>query len=241
MCLFCLMRQNKINGFIWADQNWNGLMIFKNFAKQDWIGFNFCGSGLDSDWKISQSAHLRWPEALFQTPTPLLFQNFGIRVRQFFKFENPTPVQTPATIINPTLIYPRFYLRNDLTDSCYCRNWKVTLDPGPIFHKFLAPGPKEKRRILPESTPVTRICCKVEVSGYLFFNSWSISDKFFEYPYPILIQKFLKFSIRYPFECDTGQIQNKQAVVIGPPVDLHFWKLIHPLPVTWHYSMTSVQ
>jgi len=33
-------------------------MIFRNFADQDWIGFNFIGSGLDSDWKISQSAHL---------------------------------------------------------------------------------------------------------------------------------------------------------------------------------------
>jgi len=33
-------------------------MIFKKFGDQDWIGFNFIGSGLDSDWKISQSAHL---------------------------------------------------------------------------------------------------------------------------------------------------------------------------------------
>jgi len=35
----------------------------------------------------------------------------------------------------------------------------VTPDPGPDFHKFLTPvpGPKEKRRILPESTPVIRI------------------------------------------------------------------------------------
>ena len=57
----------------------------------------------------------RWPESLFQTP--LLFRNFGIQVRQFFKFENPTPVQTPVTIINPTLIYPCFYLTNDHTDS----------------------------------------------------------------------------------------------------------------------------
>jgi len=31
-------------------------MIFKNYA--DRTGFNFIGSGLDSDWKISQSAHL---------------------------------------------------------------------------------------------------------------------------------------------------------------------------------------
>jgi len=39
-------------------QDWIGLMIFKNFVDQDWIGFNFIGSGLDSDRKISQSAHL---------------------------------------------------------------------------------------------------------------------------------------------------------------------------------------
>jgi len=46
------------------------------------------------------SVFQRWPESLFQTSTPLLFQNFLIGVRQFFKFENPTPVQTPATTIN---------------------------------------------------------------------------------------------------------------------------------------------
>jgi len=82
-------------------------------------------------------------------------ENFWIWVRiqdrQFFKFGNPTPVQTPATIIDPTVIYPCVYLRNDYTDSCYCRNWKVT--PGPVSHKLLTPVPKEKRRILPESTP----------------------------------------------------------------------------------------
>jgi len=83
----------------------------------------------------------RWPELLFQTPTPLLFQNFWIRgrIRLFFKFENPTPVQTPATPIDPTVIYPCFYLRNDRTDSCYCRNGKVTPHPGPVFHKFVTP------------------------------------------------------------------------------------------------------
>jgi len=61
-------------------------------------------------------------------------------VRVFFKFENPTPVQTSATIVDPTLIYPCFYLRNDRTDSGYCRNGKVTPNPGPVFHKFLTPG-----------------------------------------------------------------------------------------------------
>jgi len=47
---------------------------------------------------------------------------YGSGSGNFFKFENPTPVQTPAIIIDPTVIYPCFYLRNDHTDCCYCRN-----------------------------------------------------------------------------------------------------------------------
>jgi len=58
----------------------------------------------------------------FQTPIPLLFRNFRIRVLKFFKFENPTPLQTPAPI-DPTEIHPCFYSRNDHAKSCYCWNW----------------------------------------------------------------------------------------------------------------------
>ena len=62
----------------------------------------------------------KWPESHFQTPTPLLFQNLWIRIRvqKFSKFENPTPVETPATI--------------DATENQQCR----VLSP--------APGPKRK-------------------------------------------------------------------------------------------------
>jgi len=61
-----------------------------------------------------------------------------------------------------------------------------------------------------------------EVNGYWFFDSWSISEKFFEYPYPNLIRKFLEFSIRYPSvsKCDTGHIRNKHSgykSTRGPP------------------------
>jgi len=38
-----------MNDLTLADQDWIGLMIFKKFADQHWIGFNFIGSGLDSD------------------------------------------------------------------------------------------------------------------------------------------------------------------------------------------------
>jgi len=60
-------------------------MIFKNFADQDWIGFKFCGSGLDSDCKISQSAHLycsqRWPGCYFlQSRSSPDFVNVGLNL-----------------------------------------------------------------------------------------------------------------------------------------------------------------
>ena len=42
------------------------------------------------------SSEQRWPESLF--PTPVLFQNFCIRIRKLFKIENLTPVQTPTAI-----------------------------------------------------------------------------------------------------------------------------------------------
>jgi len=53
---------------------------------------------------------------------PKFLNPVRIRIRIFFKIENPTPVQTPSTIIHPTVIYPYFYQRNDHTESCYCRN-----------------------------------------------------------------------------------------------------------------------
>jgi len=36
----------KIHDFTLVDQDWIGLANFKNFAYQDWIGFNFIGQ----DW-----------------------------------------------------------------------------------------------------------------------------------------------------------------------------------------------
>jgi len=38
-----------MNDFALVDQHWIGLIIKKNSADQDWIGFNFIRSGLDSD------------------------------------------------------------------------------------------------------------------------------------------------------------------------------------------------
>jgi len=43
------MRQNKKHIFTIADQDLIGLIIFKYFADEGWIGFNYYGSGLNSD------------------------------------------------------------------------------------------------------------------------------------------------------------------------------------------------
>jgi len=61
-----------------------------------------------------------------------------------FQIWESDPVQNPATI-DPTKMYPWFILRNDHTDSCYCRNWKVTPDLGPVFHKIFTPDPVRKK------------------------------------------------------------------------------------------------
>jgi len=113
---------------------------------------------MDAGFQLT-TGRWRWPESLFQAPTPLLFQNFWIRirVRKFFKFENRTPIQTPGTIA-ATENYQWFHFTNDHADSCYCRYWSVS-GSGRFFKNFWlwGPDPKEKRRILPESTPALRI------------------------------------------------------------------------------------
>ena len=38
-----------MHDFTLADQDWIGLVIFKNFADQVWIRLNFIGSRLDLD------------------------------------------------------------------------------------------------------------------------------------------------------------------------------------------------
>ena len=66
----------------------------------------------------------RWLNSHFQMPPPLQCQVWiRIRVRIFFKFVNPTPLQTVATI-DATEIQQCCWLGDgideDHTDSCYC-------------------------------------------------------------------------------------------------------------------------
>jgi len=57
----------------------------KILVDQDCIGFNFIGSGLDSDWKISQSAD-RWPVRPMQCCQPYVFPRIWACFLQSSKF-----------------------------------------------------------------------------------------------------------------------------------------------------------
>jgi len=155
-------------GFAIQWDYWQSSKLFSKLAFEDFLCLYF---------RVKRRFMLRMQCEL----NTLLFQNFWIRVGKFFKFENPSPVQTPATILNPSVICPCFYLRNDQTNSCCYRNWKVTPVRGLVFPKFLTPGPdpgpKEKRTIVPQSTPALRIrshlWCALGVKSEISLNTWS--------------------------------------------------------------------
>jgi len=119
-----------------------------------------------------------------------LFQNFWILVRagNFFKFENQTPVQTPATI-DSTGNLSIFLLKKWPHKLLLLP--KLKSDFGSGLSKILTPawdpGPKEKRRILPQSTLAHRI------HGHLCHAYQRWSDSVLLPSDPIL---FLKNDIR---------------------------------------------
>jgi len=72
---------------------------------------------------------------------------------EIFKFENPIPVPTQATI-DATEIQQCLNLSSDIyKDSCYCRKWKMTPDPGAFFSQN--PGPFfHKRSVFSQKIPI---------------------------------------------------------------------------------------
>ena len=63
-------------------------------------------------------------------------QNFFGGTKNALTWQRGTSSKKGWEPLSPTEIYPCFHLRNDHTDSCYCRNWKVTPDPDPFFPNF---------------------------------------------------------------------------------------------------------
>ena len=119
------------------------------------------------------------------------------RVRKFFKFENPTPVQTPATL-DPTEIYPWFYLRNYHADSCTAKieNWlrirtrfftnfwhrhwfgkkneesrRSTLRHSGPWQKWSTPARSSVFLLNPDPDPESKICEKPDPESLFSFGS----------------------------------------------------------------------
>jgi len=144
-------------------------------------------------WKIlgRKPAVQRWPESFFQTLTPFLFQNFWIpiRVRKFFKFDDPTPVQNPASI-DPNEIYLWFYFRNDRADCCYCPIWKLTEDPVSVFQNFWLQIQVWKNAESCRSRLLHFGSMATSTSG--FFQRWPWIQSFLRTRIPALSQNFVK-------------------------------------------------
>ena len=94
----------------------------------------------------------RWPESLFQSPTPLLFKIFesasgssnftNLRIRLLFRLRLQSSINRHL---------PMFLLQKLPHRLLLLPKSKVT--PDPVLPEILTPGPKQKRRSLPESTP----------------------------------------------------------------------------------------
>jgi len=92
-----------------------------------------CGSQRSSFSKRQLISCLlqRWLESLFQTPTLLLFQNYWIRVQQFFKFENLTLVHHRSNRILAMFLLKKWPPRLLLLPKL-----KSDTGSGPGFHKL---------------------------------------------------------------------------------------------------------
>ena len=160
-----------------VDQDWIGPMIFKNFADQDWTRFNFIGSGLDSDWKFSQSAHLcnrgghgsgvaeSTPAEFFvflSDPDPGS-KNFEIPepVSKILEHERSRSLKSDSShVCHAVEIQQCFYLRNDMhknhADSCYWQ--KMTNDSGAgfVFSQNYGRGSGVKQNFWLAEFPISR-------------------------------------------------------------------------------------
>jgi len=88
--LFCFMRQNKMHGFVWVDQDWIGLMILKNlrirtgsdstFAYHEWTRTEQFQSPLISD------VHMAWSQKFRLTPESKICEKLDPKPESLFNF-----------------------------------------------------------------------------------------------------------------------------------------------------------
>ena len=102
------------------------MRIFCFNDDQDWGKFSIWLSSRGAGVTVSDSDSAPVPK--FWNPSPAIFQ--------IWVFDS---CSDSGYNQQSNLNWVMFYLRIHHTDSCYCRNWKVT--PGPVFPKFLTSSP----------------------------------------------------------------------------------------------------
>jgi len=136
--------KTKMHDFTLVDQDWIRLIIFKNFAGQAWIGFNYIGSGLDSDWNILQSAHL-WFETIRLETSSLSVLSGNIKCDSVQKSDADWSDSSYflKMTLNPVQFFKKFWLR--------FRFWKK-VDSGSLTRGLTTRG--DHGSGVPVSTPV---------------------------------------------------------------------------------------
>jgi len=121
--------------------------------------------------------HQKWPESLFENPTPLLFQNIFIRPGSgiFQIWESDTCSKSGYCRSNRNL--PMFFLKKWPRRLLLLTKLKVTPDPGPVFHNILTPGPDPKQKSESCRSPLRHSGSNVQPhSNYVSLCFFSVSS-----------------------------------------------------------------
>ena len=108
LCLFCLMRQNKIHSYTRADQDWIGLMILKDLRIRTVSDSIF----VDQDWTWTEKFHSPLVSETFETETGEKWVSRRVS-RPRLSLETPSLLRT-------------YYVFNILFESS--RFWKMQLE-----------------------------------------------------------------------------------------------------------------
>jgi len=158
--------RSQILKFCFFKRTWQFLKIKKARKHLAFFDFFFSRKNLAL---AKHCLNKRWPESLFQTPTSLLFKNFWIRVRiririrLFFKFYESDSYSDSGNNHRSNRNLLMFLLKKWPHRLLLLPKLKSDSGSGfdfsQIFDSPTRSGPKEKRRILPESTPELLIRC----------------------------------------------------------------------------------
>ena len=113
----------------------------------------------------------RWPESFFLIP--LVFQNVSLDLESSHIWQSDSCSYSGYHRSNQNL--PMFLLNKWQRKPLLLP--KLKSNSGSVFSQILTPDPKEKRRILPESTPIIRIRSHLRFEQLSSSSGWRFMAK----------------------------------------------------------------